>query len=93
MAYKAAWDAVDAMNNLADQPLVVKTSVGHFLRDFGIREVVKLEQNYRSQGSILEAANAVISRNRARLGKNLWTESGEGEPIRVFEASSDGICP
>ena len=64
-------------------------NMNEFLRDFGVREVVKLEQNYRSQGTILEAANAVISRNRARLGKNLWTAEGKGEPLRVFAAAND----
>ena len=64
-------------------------NMNEFLRDFGVREVVMLEQNYRSQGSILEAANAVISRNRARLGKNLWTAEGRGEPLRVFAAAND----
>ena len=64
-------------------------NMNEFLRDFGVREVVKLEQNYRSQGSILEAANAVISRNRARLGKNLWTAEGRGELLRVFAAVND----
>src|SRR6185437_12098237 len=46
-------------------------NMNEFVRDFGIKEVVKLEQNYRSQGNILDAANAIISRNKARLGKNL----------------------
>jgi DNA helicase-2/ATP-dependent DNA helicase PcrA len=64
-------------------------NMNEFLRDFGVREVVKLEQNYRSQGCILDAANAVIAQNRARLGKNLWTAEGRGEPIRVFAAASD----
>ena len=48
-----------------------------------------LEQNYRSHGNILAAANALIKNNRERLGKNLWTEAGEGEPIRCFEGYSD----
>ncbi|MGH9577221.1 MAG: 3'-5' exonuclease, partial [Terriglobales bacterium] len=60
-----------------------------FVRDFGIAEAVKLEQNYRSQGHILDAANAVIARNKARLGKNLWTAAGKGEPLRVFAAATD----
>ena len=59
-------------------------------RDFAIRKVIRLEQNYRSHGNILDAANALIRNNQSRLGKNLWTEAGEGEPIRVFEAPSDG---
>ncbi len=61
----------------------------HFERDFRVERIIKLEQNYRSHGNILEAANAVIANNRRRLGKNLWTAEGKGEPIRVFEAGSD----
>jgi DNA helicase II / ATP-dependent DNA helicase PcrA len=64
-------------------------NMNEFLRDFGVREVVKLEQNYRSQGSILDAANAVIAQNKARLGKNLWTAAGRGEPLRIFAAAND----
>jgi len=60
-----------------------------FLRDFRVRQLIKLEQNYRSQGNILDAANAVIAHNGNRLGKNLWTAKGAGEPIRVFAAASD----
>src|SRR5687767_11693702 len=48
-------------------------NMNEFVRDFGVDEVVKLEQNYRSQGHILDAANAIIAQNKARLGKNLWT--------------------
>src|SRR6478735_5857403 len=58
-------------------------------RDFGIERVIKLEQNYRSHGHILDAANALIGHNRRRLGKNLWTAEGKGEPLRVYEATSD----
>lgn len=58
-------------------------------RDFHIDRVIKLEQNYRSHGNILEAANALIAHNRRRLGKELWTEDSKGEPLRVFEAASD----
>ena len=64
-------------------------NMNEFLRDFGVREVVKLEQNYRSQGSILDAANAVIAQNKARLGKNLWTAEGRGEPLRIYAAAND----
>lgn len=59
------------------------------LRDFGIAEPVRLEQNYRSMGNILQAANAIIEHNEGRLGKRLWTQAGEGELIRVYEAGSD----
>jgi DNA helicase-2/ATP-dependent DNA helicase PcrA len=61
-----------------------------FRRDFHVDNVIRLEQNYRSHGNILDAANALISRNQRRLGKNLWTSAGAGEPLRVFEAQSDG---
>ena len=59
------------------------------LRDFHVESVIKLEQNYRSHGNILEAANALISRNRNRLGKNLWTSESGGELLRVYEAPTD----
>jgi len=58
-------------------------------RDFALEKVIKLEQNYRSHGNILEAANALIRHNRKRLGKNLWTAEGEGEALRVYEAATD----
>lgn len=60
-----------------------------FEREFRVQKVIRLEQNYRSHGNILEAANAIIKNNRGRLGKNLWTDAGAGEPIRVFEGFSD----
>jgi DNA helicase-2/ATP-dependent DNA helicase PcrA len=58
-------------------------------RDFQIERVIKLEQNYRSHGNILDAANALIRHNRRRLGKDLWTAAGNGEPLRVYEAATD----
>jgi DNA helicase-2/ATP-dependent DNA helicase PcrA len=61
-----------------------------FRRDYGVENIVRLEQNYRSHGQILHAANSLIGHNRKRLGKNLWTAAGEGEPLRVYEAQSDG---
>ena len=61
-----------------------------FEREFKVTNLIRLEQNYRSQGNILDAANAIIQNNPARLGKNLWTEAGSGEPIRVHESYSDG---
>jgi DNA helicase-2/ATP-dependent DNA helicase PcrA len=60
-----------------------------FEREFKVEQVIKLERNYRSFGNILDAANELISRNSNRLGKNLRTEAGPGEPVRVFEATSD----
>jgi DNA helicase-2/ATP-dependent DNA helicase PcrA len=59
------------------------------LRDFHVGNVIKLEQNYRSHANILEAANVLISNNRNRLGKNLWTAEGGGEMLRVYEAPTD----
>ncbi|MDR1162282.1 MAG: UvrD-helicase domain-containing protein [Candidatus Accumulibacter sp.] len=58
-------------------------------REFHIENVIRLEQNYRSFGNILDAANALIKNNRGRLGKNLWTDSGAGERISVFECATD----
>ena len=60
-----------------------------FERDFAETETIKLEQNYRSTSNILNAANAVIAKNADRLGKNLWTESGEGEPIALYAAFNE----
>jgi DNA helicase-2/ATP-dependent DNA helicase PcrA len=64
-------------------------NMAEFERDFQVKKVVRLEQNYRSHGNILDAANALIANNRNRLGKNLWTSAGAGEPLRVFEGQSD----
>ena len=58
-------------------------------REFKVANVIRLEQNYRSHGNILDAANALIKNNRGRLGKTLWTDAGAGDPIRVAEAFSD----
>ena len=58
-------------------------------KDFAVEKVIKLEQNYRSHGHILDAANALIEHNRRRLGKNLWTSASKGEPLRVYEAATD----
>lgn len=60
-----------------------------FEREFRVDQVIKLERNYRSYGNILDSANELISRNTERLGKNLRTEAGPGEPVRVYEATSD----
>ena len=60
-----------------------------FERDFRVQRVIRLEQNYRSHGNILDAANALIGHNTKRLGKSLWTDRGPGEPIRVYEAFTD----
>jgi DNA helicase-2/ATP-dependent DNA helicase PcrA len=64
-------------------------NMADFEREFRVSRVIQLEQNYRSHGNILDAANALIANNRNRLGKNLWTSAGKGEPVRVFEGESD----
>src|SRR5438876_3017870 len=65
----------------------------YFERDFATAErpvtLIKLEQNYRSHGNILDTANALIKNNRLRLGKTLWTNEGAGEPVRAFVAPTD----
>jgi DNA helicase-2/ATP-dependent DNA helicase PcrA len=60
-----------------------------FERDFPDAAVVKLEQNYRSTQTILDATNAIIANNRARKPKRLWTEEGAGEPIRIVELGDE----
>jgi len=59
-------------------------NVQQFLRDFPGARTLRLEQNYRSTGHILAAANAIIANNPSRLGKSLWTEAARGEPIEVY---------
>ncbi len=60
-----------------------------FEREFRVQNLIKLEQNYRSHAHILDTANALIANNSNRLGKNLRTDAGHGEPVRIYEASSD----
>jgi len=64
-------------------------NMADFEREYRVQRVVKLEQNYRSSGHILDAANDLISHNTQRLGKNLHTDVGAGEPVRVYESTSD----
>ncbi len=64
-------------------------NMADFVREFGVRHQIKLEENYRSGSNILDSANALIGHNTKRLGKNLRTAQGPGEPVRVFEATSD----
>ncbi|TSE21480.1 DNA helicase II [Tepidimonas alkaliphilus] len=64
-------------------------NMADFVREFGIEAPIKLEQNYRSVGHVLRAANHLIEHNRQRLGKRLRTERGDGEPLRVVELASD----
>ena len=63
--------------------------IHQFQKDFPGTRVVKLEQNYRSTATILNAANAVIANNNSRMGKNLWTEGSTGEAIRVYAAFNE----
>jgi DNA helicase II / ATP-dependent DNA helicase PcrA len=65
-------------------------NMGAFEREFNVQNLIKLEQNYRSHGHILNAANALISHNENRLGKELWTDAGHGEQLRIYEAMTDG---
>lgn len=60
-----------------------------FVREFDVRRQIVLEQNYRSYSNILDSANELISHNKKRLGKNLRTEQGPGEPVRVYESPTD----
>jgi DNA helicase II / ATP-dependent DNA helicase PcrA len=60
-----------------------------FEQEFRVQNLIKLEQNYRSHGHILDTANTLIANNSKRLGKNLRTDAGHGEPVRIYEASSD----
>lgn len=60
-----------------------------FEMDFKVQNIVKLEENYRSHSNILDAANAIITNNKNRLGKSLWTSAGAGEPVRVYQAYND----
>ncbi|MFM8546221.1 MAG: UvrD-helicase domain-containing protein [Betaproteobacteria bacterium] len=62
-----------------------------FEHEFRVGHLIKLEQNYRSHGHILDCANALIENNSRRLGKSLWTDAGHGEPVRVHEAFSDAL--
>ena len=64
-------------------------NIMEFERDFGGAKQIALEQNYRSTNAILRAANAVISENRERKPKNLWSEMGEGDPVRVVEVEDE----
>lgn len=69
-----AWRGAN-LNNILD-----------FEKDFTGAEVVRLEQNYRSFGNILKAANSVIKNNKRRMAKSLWTELGEGPPVKLYKA-------
>lgn len=64
-------------------------NIHNFQKDFSNVETIRLEQNYRSTANILKAANAVISNNSDRLGKDLWTEGKEGDPIAVYSSFNE----
>ncbi|MCH9406836.1 DNA helicase II [Pantoea agglomerans] len=64
-------------------------NIQRFLQDFPGAETIRLEQNYRSTNNILKAANALIANNNGRLGKELWTEGSDGEPISIYCAFNE----
>lgn len=64
-------------------------NIQHFSRDFKNAQTIRLEQNYRSTKNILDAANAVIDKNKNRMGKTLWTSGSEGDLIKLFEAFNE----
>ena len=64
-------------------------NMADFVREFKVDSQIKLEQNYRSHSNILDSANHLIAHNSQRLGKNLRTDQGAGEPVRVFESPTD----
>jgi DNA helicase-2/ATP-dependent DNA helicase PcrA len=64
-------------------------NIHDFQKHFSNTRVIRLEQNYRSSGTILKAANALISENKSRLGKELWTQSADGEPITYYSAYNE----
>ncbi|HXY21335.1 MAG TPA: UvrD-helicase domain-containing protein [Burkholderiaceae bacterium] len=66
-------------------------NMSDFQREYDVRHVIKLEQNYRSHGHILDAANQLIGHNVRRMGKRLWTHAGPGEKLRLFVAGSDAL--
>jgi len=64
-------------------------NMADFVREYNVTHQIKLEQNYRSFSNILDSANHLISHNKGRLGKNLHTTQGAGEPVRVYESATD----
>lgn len=64
-------------------------NIQRFLDDYRHAQTIRLEQNYRSTGNILSAANSLIAHNENRLGKNLWTDSGDGEPVEIYCAFNE----
>ncbi|CAG9298468.1 DNA helicase II [Celerinatantimonas diazotrophica] len=64
-------------------------NIQNFRNDFADVDVIRLEQNYRSSATILRSANELIAHNQGRLGKNLWTEGADGDPISVYAAFNE----
>ncbi len=64
-------------------------NIQRFSKDFSDSQLFRLEQNYRSTSTILDAANALIENNTARLGKKLWTDGQAGQPIKIYKAFND----
>lgn len=64
-------------------------NIQRFLKDYDNTQTIRLEQNYRSTGHILTCANELIANNDNRLGKNLWTNSGDGEPVEIYCAFNE----
>ncbi|MGL4825969.1 MAG: DNA helicase II [Vibrionaceae bacterium] len=64
-------------------------NIGHFLQDFAQAQTIRLEQNYRSTSTILDASNHLIANNLQRMGKQLWTQGAKGEPISVYSAFNE----
>lgn len=64
-------------------------NIQKFLREFPGAHTIRLEQNYRSTKNILNAANELISNNTERMGKDLWTDGNDGEPISLYSAYND----
>ena len=64
-------------------------NMADFVEQFKVKHHIKLEQNYRSHSNILDTANHLISHNKTRLGKNLHTDQGAGEPVRLIETATD----
>ncbi|HEY0991049.1 MAG TPA: UvrD-helicase domain-containing protein, partial [Kofleriaceae bacterium] len=97
--YQLVWRFAEATRNLTvvgddDQSIYAwrgaePRNLLDFDRDFPDARVIKLEQNYRSSQTILDAANAIIRKNRDRHDKALWTDRGGGEPIEIYQAGDE----
>ena len=74
--------------NFSPYPFSLK-NILNFDKDFENSMIIRLEQNYRSTGNILEAASSVISENKERIGKKLWTSDPIGEPVEIINIEND----